>query len=235
MSLKALVLILSITVIVSLNLGLAEKPVHQKDLYFPSLSLKYLTLGYNDTMADLYWLRLIQDIENCGKKNEKDGSSANPGGRHMGRNRVPACSMGWGYHMLDLITDLTPRFHAPASMGPLTLSVVTDDIDGATLIFEKSMKNFPEDWVIFYQAGYHFQFELENEKRAADLYQIATRAPQSPLWLPLLVARLHTNMGEIEIAKHILLRYRKKVLDNPALLKRTDDKLSALKKKRAKE
>ena len=64
--------------------------------------------------------------------------------------------------MLNLIFELDNRFHLAASLGPVTLSVVADDIEGATELFKKVLEQYPSDWVLNYQAGYHFMAELED-------------------------------------------------------------------------
>src|SRR3990167_7813388 len=58
-------------------------------LYISSSSLKKLSLGYNELLADIYWIRALQYF--CSKKpNEQNPDLL--------------------YHYFDIITDLDPKF-----------------------------------------------------------------------------------------------------------------------------
>ena len=51
------------------------------------------------------------------------------------------CNEGWVYHMLDRITDFSPKFLYAYVHGGLLLSVLVDDREGARQIFEKGLKS----------------------------------------------------------------------------------------------
>lgn len=108
--------------------------------------------------------------------------------------------------MLDLIMELAPRFHMVAATGPLVLSVIVDDIEGATLLFERALKAFPEDWEIKFRAAYHYMIELENKPRAAELFLQAAEQG-APEWTILLAAKLREQNGEKAVARFILQNF----------------------------
>jgi tetratricopeptide (TPR) repeat protein len=105
--------------------------------------------------------------------------------------------------MLDAITELTPDFRVPYSAGAIALSVLVDDREGATKIFEKAVARFPDDWVILYRAGYHFLFEVNDPVRAQDLLVRAARQGAPP-WVYSLASRLASKEGQTELAVRIL-------------------------------
>lgn len=102
--------------------------------------------------------------------------------------------------------ELAPRFHMVAATGPLVLSVIVDDIEGATLLFERALKAFPEDWEIKFRAAYHYMIELENKPRAAELFLQAAEQG-APEWTILLAAKLREQNGEKAVARFILQNF----------------------------
>ena len=71
------------------------------------------------------------------------------------------CNEGWVYHMLDRITDFSPRFLYAYVHGGLLLSIVVDDREGARQIFEKGLKAFPDHYNLNYHAAYHYLAEVK--------------------------------------------------------------------------
>ncbi|OFZ15687.1 MAG: hypothetical protein A2Z20_10750, partial [Bdellovibrionales bacterium RBG_16_40_8] len=127
--------------------------------YFaPTSAIKYYTFGYNDTVTDLLWLRLIQDYDYCEYAKSKKSDSIWSGMQV----RNSGCNKGWVFHMLDIITELSPRFRTPYATGGLVLDFLVHDSNGATLIYDKAVIRFPNDWPILYRAGYHYMAENQN-------------------------------------------------------------------------
>lgn len=194
----------------------------EKFILPPIPALKKFTFGYNDILADIYLLRLIQNIEHCGQP--KHNNFLAPDGRRIGRNRTPECSKGWSYQMLDYITELAPKNKLPFSFGPMTLSVIVDDIDGATALFNKALVQFPNDWEIAFGAGYHYMLELEDIDTAAKLYQKSAELG-APEWVHILAARLNSKIGQNDLAKTILKNYLENFSSDEIVRKRAEAKL----------
>ncbi len=110
--------------------------------------------------------------------------------------------------MLSTITDLAPRFKVPYKAGAIGLSVGVDDREGARIIFEKAIKQFPEDWTISYAASYHYLFEIQDPVRAADLLMQASRYGGPP-WLPALASKLYSASGRQELGRSVIEEYLK--------------------------
>lgn len=177
---------------------------HDLPPYFaPPGDLALLSFGYNDLMADAVWLRAVQDLESCGS--QKAGAAARDSGApgSGAKGQGPRCSRGWGYRMLDSVTTLAPKFRAPYASGALFLSVVTDDPQGAAAIFERGMRELPDDWTISYQAAYNYMQELGELDRASDLLVRAGRQG-APAWVFALAAKIKTQRGQAELAIPIL-------------------------------
>lgn len=126
--------------------------------------LSHFVLGYKLVAADMLWIRLLQEID------YRDGDVVNK---------------GWVFHMLDGITTLDPRYRIPFSVGGTILSVLVQDVEGARLLYERAVENFPNHWPMIYRAAYHSLYEVGDCKRAAELLNMAGYAGAPP-WLSLI-------------------------------------------------
>lgn len=176
----------------------------------PPAALKDFTFGYNDFLASLLWIRLLQNFDYCetGKYSETDYvAPERTDNRIEGiieRKIKPSkCNKGWVYSMLDVISEIQPKFDLVYDTGAMFLSVVVDDREGARLIFEKGLKHYPNDWNLNYHAGYHYLWEVQEPKRAAELFHQAAQNG-APQWAVALSAALYTKAGQAQLAKTIL-------------------------------
>ena len=159
-------------------------------LLLPPSQIKYFTLGYDEVVADGFWLRTIQDFDFCENKRPSDKGQI-------------VCQKGWVFHMIDAITELAPRFERAYRSGAIMLTVIVNDIDGASRIFDKGMKQFPNDGQLAYAAAYQALFEEKNSDKAARLLVIAGKNGLPP-WVFALAGRLQQKSGQLELARSIL-------------------------------
>lgn len=184
----------------------------------PPVALKHFTFGYNDFTASLLWIRLLQNFDYCegGKFGEGDYVMPAQDGDKVSaildrKTKPPKCHKGWVYTMLDAISEIQPRFKLAYDTGGTFLSVVVDDREGARLIFEKGLKIYKADWQLAYTAAYHYLWEVQEPKRAAELFLQAVQSG-APGWVYSLSAALYTKVGQAKIAKSIL---ENALLNNP--------------------
>jgi hypothetical protein len=166
-------------------------------LFAPPQTLQKFTFGYSEITADSFWLRLIQDIDLC------EQNFAPVGASRIDPNRVHNCNQGWGYHILKVIFACAPRWRQPAAVGPIMLSVVVDDIEGASLLFKEVTKAFPHDWPILFRAGYHFLYETNDHVLAARYFDEAGKNG-APAWVHSLSAKLYSENGRDQVALLVL-------------------------------
>lgn len=197
-------LFIAIFVVVWSNLNFTAIQIQNLPLMPPPESINYFTFGFDETIGDFFWLSAIQNFSTC--EQNRGSTPMSPHGTRMGLDRNPTCQRSWLYHVLNLVLELLPRFHYAARVGPVTLSVVVDDIEGATLIFEKAMRNFPKDWVIMTRAAYHYVFELEDYQRGAQLYYEAAKLG-APSWMALYASKLTDEQGRKEMAIRMIKNF----------------------------
>jgi hypothetical protein len=153
----------------------------------PPKDLVHFTFGYNETMADTLWIRSIQDFDYCEQKINKTMCKGN----------------SWLFRILDVVSDLSPHFRAVHSMGPIALSIIISDIEGASKIFDKATERFPNDWVILGRAAYHALYEENDKPKAARLLKQAAQNG-GPYWYYSLAGRLYAEGGEMELGEALL-------------------------------
>ena len=163
----------------------------------PVPNVERWAFGYNEVYADALWLRVIQDFHIC--ENAKDGVAHQRGEKHSGW----MCSRGWVYKMLNALTELAPKWKMPYSVGGTMLSIIVDDKDGATEIFEKGLNRFPDDYNLLYRASYHFIWEEKRPDYAAELLLRAARNG-GPEWFVSLAGKLYSESGQASLAKSVV-------------------------------
>lgn len=197
----------------------------------PPDKIEYFHFGFRESLADSFWLRWIQDNDACETaginavhvaaptEEEKKDWLYNPHHR--------SCDHSWSFQILDSVTKLDPRFKMPYLTGGVMLSVVTEDYVGASVILERGLKAYPDDWQLTYLATYHYLFDRHDEKRAAEL-AIRAAALGGPAWLTKLAARLYTRSGQLELGIVTLQNYKKLMKDDSQAAK-MDERIHQLK------
>jgi tetratricopeptide (TPR) repeat protein len=185
----------------------------KRALIQPPQYLEKFSFGYSEAIADTLWIRAIQDFDYCENQIEKNVCVNN----------------SWLYHMLDTVTNLSPHFRIAYAAGGLALTIIITDVDGATKIFEKGVRNFPKDWPIIYRAAYHYIYEVGNKERAAELL-IQAGKNGAPPWVFALAGRLYSDNGQIELAEKLLEEMISEKQDD-LVVNRLKEKIASIKEK----
>ena len=220
-----LILVCTITLIAFCAHNIHHKSVGRQIFYAMPESAHYFTLGYDDVIADGAWVRVLQDIGLCEQHHHVTV--------RIGKHRVASCKDGWVYHMLDLVMTLAPRWRLPQRVGPMALSVMVDDRNGATKLFDKAVKNFPNDWPILTRAGYHYLYEEQDYLKAAKVYEAAGKQPGAPEWCKYLAGKLFEETGRLQVAKIVLEDFLKRPDTSAIGLHKARERLAQINKRLA--
>ena len=167
----------------AMKAGLREEG---RGIYIPSSQfLRPAVLGYDAMVADLYWLKSVQYI----------------GDRYWFKKRYPQI-----YPLLDLVTDMDPKFEYAYEVGGIILSVYGRRIDESIALLKKGYKNDLGYWEIPFYIGFNYFYYLGDYETAADYLEKAVAMPRSPAYLPKLVARLRAQAGKPSTALEFLKR-----------------------------
>jgi len=137
--------------------------------------VRLLSLGFNTTAADLYWLRLLQEV----------GGRGSP---EQWRNVYP---------LVDLITDLDPPYGYAYEAGGTLLNTQGEN-QLADRILAKGMAAVPTRWQLPYLRGFLAWYEEHRWADAAPLLLTAARLPGSPRYLSELAARLFAQANSLD-------------------------------------
>ena len=153
-------------------------------MYLPSGNfLKGAALGYDEMLADLLWIKAIGYF-----------------GGHARTDR----NYAWLAHFLDIITTLDPFYQYPYEFGGVVLAAEVQDVDKSIALLKKGMENVhvkdPRYWYFPFFLAYDYMYHKDDYLTAAHYLELATKFPESPPYLPRLVARLYANADSPEVA-----------------------------------
>ncbi len=137
--------------------------------------------GYQNLMADVLYLQFVHYF-----------------GKHM-RWRQKFHNLA---PVLDLTTDLDPRFEGAYLMGSLALGD-NGQIDAAEVLWQKAVEAMPERWDIAYQAGmslYLFGDRADQYLRAAKLFHRAGELPGCSPVAKFMEAQMYTRNNRRDLA-----------------------------------
>jgi hypothetical protein len=158
-----------------------------KPLISPPPYMKYYSLGYNEVLSDIMWMRTIQDLDYCESKVKENITD----------NTLPCKGNAWLYNMLDALTDLSPNFRMPFAIGGVALKYLIGDSQSASLFYDKATLRFPKDWKILFGAAHHAMDVEKDLTKAARLLK-ASADNGGADWYYALAAKLYTEAGQKE-------------------------------------
>ena len=116
----------------------------------------------------------------------------------------------WMFLRFNSISILDPNFYENYLFGGTYLSIVKDDLPGASIIYEKGLNLFPDDFELLKSAGFHFYFEANDQVKAFPIYKkLQKLAPQNPQFSTTLT-RMIAAEGNLQDAFDILTELQKK-------------------------
>lgn len=160
--------------------------------------LKTASLGYEQCLADLLWLKAIQ---------------------HIGERKISGEGYDWIYTALDTVTTLDPKFAVVYEVGGLALTMLADKVELSNKLLTKGVENNPDYWPLSFYLGFNYLFYMKDYGQAAKYVSIASKVPGSPDYLPLLASRLYVQAQDPAYALDFLIR----MYDNTK-----DEKIKAL-------
>ena len=136
------------------------KQEREELLYFPSNEfVKATTGGFDLLLADFLWIET---------------------GSYFGKHRFSDRRYPYLYHMLDIITDLDPKFIPVYTLGTILLTADAKESDLALKLLNKGMADNPELWQIPFTKGFIYYIHNKNPKEASKWFLIASYKENAP-------------------------------------------------------
>jgi hypothetical protein len=151
--------------------------------------MRRLVLGYESVAADIYWIRAVQyyGSTKLSKAEDRDYSFL--------------------YPLLDITTTLDPRFNIAYRFGAILLSEGYPNgpgrPDDAIALLEKGIRESPNKWEYYLDAGFVEYWWRRDQKAAADWFLRGAKLPTAPNWIEPLAASVLAEGGD-QLAARVL-------------------------------
>jgi len=104
----------------------------------------------------------------------------------------------WSYQMINLVTDLDPKYYTAYLFSGMALLHNHEDIFRSIPIIKKGMAIFPDSWELPFWIGLNAYLYLENDAMASEFLWLAAHKPNAPTsFLSLLLSAI-TKGGNFE-------------------------------------
>lgn len=151
---------------------------------------KDFVVGFENQVVDFFWIRFLQELD---AYNEL--TIAEP---HLCPDKVSS----WHFHIMNVAFDLDKKFFEIYIHAPLLVGITIGDVRGASVLFDKSVAAFPNDWRILYRAAYQAMLEEKDKIKAAGLLYRAGKNG-APTWVMSLAGGLYNESGQRQLAEKI--------------------------------
>lgn len=116
------------------------------------------------------------------------------------------------FHLLDLITDLSPQWENPYLFGAVVLPTETEARADGIYLIEKGLVYHPESWKLWFFKGYYLWKSGDNTAAAEALHK-ASVCPEGPVYLANLSATFATQAGKKQLGLRFLQEALKRIKD----------------------
>ncbi len=152
-----------------------------EDLALQGAKLKGYALGFEGLIADWYWMRSLQYIENKVVKSPDET---------LNIENLTALNPRLLYPLLDNATTLDPQFMAVYAYGAVVLPAI--DKEQAIKLTEKGIADNPNEWRLYQQLGYIY-WRLDNFEKASLVYTEGAKIVGAPPFMSLMAAKMKSE------------------------------------------
>lgn len=135
----------------------------------------------------------------------------------------------WMYLRFKTISKLEPKFIENYRFGGQYLSIVKDDIPGASEIYDLGLRQYPNDYPLLFRAAYHFHIEEKKPYKALPLYERIARKPQAPEMIKATISSIYAKQGKSSKTIIEYLKEELKTTKNAFLRRHLEKKIEKLK------
>lgn len=146
-------------------------------------AVKLVSLGYEQLIADIYWLAFVQYVGDLVTRAKDNGPLS--------------------YQYLDLITGLDPHFMQAYWYAAFVIGGEQRNPKLAAELLERGLQANTDTWYMPFIAGINQYLYAKNELAAAKYYRMAAKYEGAPNWLErqakILEAKIPSTIKEINI------------------------------------
>jgi len=169
----------------------------------------YFNLGQKRLLSSLYWVSTILDSDIDHYKN-KDLNS-------------------WMFLRFNTISILEPLFYENYQFGGPYLSIVKDDLEGASILYDKGLTIYPNDYSLLFNSGFHYYFEKRDLNKAYPILAKLKTHKKTPQFMISSLARIESERGNLDDSFIILQEYQQRFLYDSVIRKKINEQLYSIK------
>jgi tetratricopeptide (TPR) repeat protein len=174
--------------------------------------LKFFSLGNKRLLGNLVWIQTLLESDLEKYSGEEKNS--------------------WMYHRFRTISELDPLFYHNYLWGGMYLSIIKDDLEGASDIYERGLLYYPHDYDLNYNIGFNYYFEMGNLEKGLEHLQKVEDSPRLPKPLKFVIHKLKfAKSGDFNAAL-AMLEHNLKKTEEPIIKKKLEADIYGLKAER---
>lgn len=159
-------------------------PKQQSSVNLDDSFWRYFNLGQKRLFSSILWISTILESDHDHYKG-KDLNS-------------------WMFLRFKNISSLEPLFYENYIFGGQYLSIIKDDIDGASYIYKKGLEVYPTDLPLLRNAAFHFYYEAQDYDVSKEVLKRIKQHPDASPAMLTTLARIESQNGNLEDAFSIL-------------------------------
>ena len=162
-----------------------ERPAGETRGFVPDpRQVRALAFGFDALLADFHWLKAVQVVG---------------GSLHVDHERAEYLG-----RLVDVVTTLNPDVDHPYRFAAIWLTHGEAQVRESIRLLRRGIAHHPHDWRNHFYLGFARFFYLGEYELAAEALERAFQLPGAPAYLPRLVARLHAQSSDIDVAEIFL-------------------------------
>ncbi len=169
----------------------------------------YFNLGQKRMLSSLYWVATILESDVVHYKNRDLNS--------------------WMFIRFNTISLIDPKFYENYSFGGPYLSIVKDDLAGADILYTKGLKNYPDDYSLLLNSGFHYYFEQKNPDKAFPIWSKLKKLEKTPQFVISSLARIESERGNLSDSLLILNEYQSKFPKGSIIWEKVNEQIYSVK------
>ena len=162
-----------------------DSQVSDEIIYIPinALAVRLAAPADPDFLSDILWLRTCY---------------------YFGSHALTDNQYDYLFYLLDLISDLSPKWEHPYMFGAIALYLEANDPFQAMAIIKKGIKNHPESWELHFFKGFILWNYFKNYEAASQVLFQASQIKGSPEYLERLSVTIAAKSYNKEFTAHFI-------------------------------
>lgn len=145
-----------------------------------------LSLGFENIVADIYWLRTVQYF----------------GGKRLMEEKKNYALLK---PLLDITTELDPNFRIAFTYGATFLAEPFPRGAGTPLeavaLIDRGIEHHPDYWRFYLDKGFIYYWFLDDCEKAAEIFLEGSKIEGAPYWMMATASRTLAGCGERDMAR----------------------------------